>query len=181
MGVARPRGAPVAWSARALLVALWLGGGAQAAERFDHRGAAGLLVGTGLEHKEQVGFGGERDGGPRALLDLGGTAAVGHSGNEFTLFGRAALGGPGVNWALVGGYRGFFGADRLKTFFDLDLAAQVWPAFTLGPRIGFGAQYELSPLFGVIAAAAGQLGAGAGLRFSVELTLAVQARSYLLE
>jgi hypothetical protein len=69
----------------------------------------------------------------------------------------------------------------VKTFFDLNAVVHLAPALTLGPRIGFGVQYELSPLFGVYAGLAAQIGFGQAIRFDGELIGGIQLRSYLLE
>lgn len=150
------------------------------AERFDHRGAIGLLVGPGLQFKESASPPDPRDGGFRALIDLGGTYAIGVDGNELLLAGRVGLGGP-LESTLYGGYRGYFGLERVKTFFDLDLALHFTPKLVAGPRVGFGVQYELSPVVGVFAGAALQFGLGQAIRFDAELVSGLQLRTYVLE
>src|SRR5260370_17145980 len=62
---------------------------AQAAERFDHRGALGLLLGVGFELGELV-RNGQFDEYSRAIGDLGVTAAIGEDGNELKLVVQAA-------------------------------------------------------------------------------------------
>ncbi len=163
-----------------LVLALLLPLGAAAQVRLDHRGAAGLLIGSGLEVQEALS-GNVREGGLRALLDVGGTLAVDYEGNELMALARAGFGGPSINWTAIGGYRGYFGRDVWKTFFDLGIAAHFTPAFTVGPRVGFGVQYELGPLAGLYLGAAAQLSGGNGFRFSGELVGGIQLRSYLLE
>ena len=195
--MARPagqRGVAVAASSRAVLIAaVVFTSSASAVERFDHRGAVGLLLATELVFKDSLPIAGFRDSGTKPALDLGVSRSIGVDGNElslttsviFPLGCGAAVGtyNPCTVWdvALFGGYRGYFGQDRWKTFFDLDLALHVTPLFVGGPRIGFGVQYEPSALFGIYAAAVGELGFGAGLRFSAQLVAGVQLRSYLLE
>lgn len=163
------------------LCALLLATSAGAQERFDHRGAVGLLLGGGLEHKDSASNTGGVESGFRYDLDLGGTIAVDEEGNELLAFARGSFGGREIDWSLTGGYRGYFGRERVKTFFDLDVAAHVTPELAVGPRVGFGLQYELSPLVGLFAGLAAQLGFGAAFRFDVELIGGLQLRSYLLE
>jgi hypothetical protein len=115
------------------------------------------------------------------MADLGGTLALGAHGNELIAFARGGFGGNKLAWTAVAGYRGYFGYEQIKTFFDLDLAVQLAPFLTAGPRIGGGVQYELSSLIGVYAGFALQLGFGTGILFSAELITGVQLRSYLLE
>lgn len=153
---------------------------AHAGERFDHRGSVGLLLGGGLEYKEAVARNRSHDGGLRYPLEVGGTLAVDYDGDELMLLARASL-GPTLDTALIGGYRGYFGWERTRSFFDLGLAVHATPFFDIGPRVGFGFQYELLPVLGVYACAAAQLGGGNGFRFSAEATVGLQFRSYLLE
>ena len=118
------------------------------------------------------------------MLDLGGTYAIGNEGDELLLLlsGAFAPGGGGLaDVAVAFGYRGYFGRERLKTYFDLDLSAHSMPFFTLGPRLGLGVQYELTPIFGAFAGLAGEIGVGGELRFSAQAVIGFQARSYLFE
>ncbi|MHB8873380.1 MAG: hypothetical protein ACYC8T_06805 [Myxococcaceae bacterium] len=161
-----------------LFAAALLAGTALADERYDHRGAVGLLLGATGEFMSTANPGVVQ--GLRLGADLGGTWAVGYSGNELMLLGRAAFGGPRVEGSVTFGYRGYFGQDRVKTFVDLG-AAVHFPLVAVGPRVGFGVQYELSPIVGVYAGLAAQVGLGQALRFDGELCLGLQLRSYLLE
>lgn len=154
---------------------------ATGSERLDHRGAVGLLIGGGFENRLNFTPGAPADIGNRALVDLGGTMALGAHGNELIAFARAGLGGGKLAWSGAAGYRGYFGYEQIKTFCDLELAVQLAPFLTAGPRIGGGVQYELSSLLGVYAGFALQLGFGTGLLFSAELIAGIQLRSYLLE
>ncbi|MBX5480364.1 MAG: hypothetical protein IRZ16_00745 [Myxococcaceae bacterium] len=158
-----------------------LAGSPAAAERFDHRGAVGLLLGGGLEWKEGVAFDSQTDIGLRIPIDVGATYAIGYDGNELMAFGRVSLLGARVDTSFACGYRGYFGEDRFKTFFDLGLQAHFTPRITAGARVGMGVQYELSPLIGTYTGLASQIGFGNGLRFDAELLVGIQLRSYLLE
>lgn len=151
-------------------------------ERFDHRGAIGLLLGTGVDFKDSIParqF--ERDQGLRHNVDLGGTWAIGHDGNEIRGWGRGSFGARNKDWAVAAGYRGYFGQDRVKTFFDLDAVLHLTPIFTAGPRVGIGIQYEITSIWGVFVATGVQIGVGAGLRFSFDAMAGMQIRTYLLE
>ena len=152
---------------------------ALADERFDHRGAVGLLVGAGLEHYDVVG--GVGGGGLLLDADLGATYAVGYNGNELTLLLRGGFLGPHLDAMIAFGYRGYFGRERIKTFVDFGLSAHSMPLVTLGPRVGFGVQYELSEVVGFYFGTAAQLGFSSVIRFDAELLAGVQIRSYLLE
>ena len=95
--------------------------------------------------------------------------------------GRGSFGAPLKDWAVAFGYRGYFGRERLKTFFDLDAVFHATPIFAVGPRIGIGIQYEITSLLGVFAATGGQIGGGAGFRASYDAGVGLQLRSYLFE
>jgi hypothetical protein len=150
---------------------------ARADPRFDHRGSLGLLAGATFENKTQID-----DSGWRYGPDLGGTLAVGVNGNEVTAWLRAGFGGKAPDWSLTGGYRGYFGYERVKTFFDLGAAVHLTPSLSVGPRVGFGVQFELTQLVGVYLGLAGQIGFGpASLRMDGELISGFQIRSYVFE
>jgi hypothetical protein len=165
----------------ALLFALISSAPAAAADRLDHHGAVGLLIGSGLDVRQAASPTGNAQTGLRLPIDLGGTYNVGHDSNELKLVLRGELLGTNFIGSIYGGYRGYFGHDAWKTFFDLDLRADLFPQLTAGPRMGLGVQYEVSSLIGVYCALAAHVGAGQGIRFGGELTVGVQLRSYLLE
>ncbi len=150
-------------------------------ERFDHRGSLGLVLESGAELKDLVTSSGESDRGPRLDFGLGGTMAIGHDGNELLFVARSTVGGTVIDWSGHFGYRSYFGPDRLRTFFDLDLSLHLTPVVTFGPRAGIGLQYELSSVLGAYFAVAAQLGFGGALRFNAEALVGLQLRSYLLE
>jgi hypothetical protein len=146
--------------------------------RYDHHGSLGLLAGGGVEIKTQQ----PADTGWRYDADLGATLSVGSSGNDLKAFARAGFGGEQLDLSLVGGYRGYFGYDRLKTFLDLDAVVHFAPLFSAGPRVGFGVQLELTQVIGAFLGLAGQITVGpSALRFDGELFGGLQLRSYLFE
>ena len=154
-------------------------GGASAAERFDHKGSLGLLVTGGGGYKDS--FGPVFDSGARVPVTLGGSLAVGYSGNELVLNALGAFAGPHPDWGASFGYRSYFGDERVKTFVSLEAAAHVAPYFSVGPRVSLGVQYELTSTLGVLGGITADLGAGAGFRFSAEGFLGLQLRTYVLE
>ncbi len=151
---------------------------ALADQLLDHRGAVGLIIGGGLEHKTATAAGVPSDTGFRGDVDLGVTYAIGYDGDEFA---RGTFGGPLADFSITGGYRGYFGLERWKTFLDLGGALHLWPQLVVGPRIAFGVQYELTSNVGAFLSLGTQLGFGRGMRFDGELIGGVQLRSYLLE
>jgi hypothetical protein len=146
---------------------------------WGHRGALGLTVSAGGEFLTVIAPTGQGDNGLRAPLELGGTLSL-TDHTELLLAGRVAPPGPRPEWAAFAGIRNSRG-DRVKTFFDLLLAATLSPVWTLGFRLGLGVQYELLPVMGAYAVAGVQGGFGAGLRLSFELLLGLQFRTYLFQ
>lgn len=153
---------------------------AHAEDRYDHRGALGLLIGPGYALKDEV-VNSVVEEGFAIPLTLGGTVAVGDNGNEVLVETFTLLGGRHLDLGLAAGYRGYFGDERVKTFITLELAGHLSPQFTVGPRAGLGVQYELSPTVGTFALLAADLGYGAALRFTAEVSVGLQLRTYLLE
>jgi hypothetical protein len=183
-------------------VLVLLASSAQADERYDHKGAVGLLIGTTLEYKSAFALNGAPEDGARAGVELGGTYAIGNDGNELKGALRAAFLGnryqcslnytcAPVDLGLYLGYRGYFDLGQWKTFYDLDLVQHLVPRiaaasvntqlYTIGPRVGLGVQLDFLPIAGAFLLIEGQLGFGDGLRYGVGAMLGVQLRSYLLE
>ncbi len=153
-----------------------------AADRFDHRGAVGLLLGYGMAFKDRVISGHLIEQSSLVAGMLGGTYAIGTEGNELELLAQGfRIVGGGSAWAVSGGYRSYFGQEQIKTFIDLDARADIAPTFAFGPRLGFGVQFELLPTLGLFAAVAAHAGGGNGLVFGAEVFAGIQIRSYLLE
>ena len=150
-------------------------------QRFDHRGSLGLLVGGGIDFKREVKTGGETEEGRRALLETLLTFPLGVSGNEWTVGARTGFGGPSVDVAIAGGLRAYFGEDRFKTYLTAELALHVTPNVTGGPRLGFGVQYELFPVFGLYLGGAAEVTAGQGIRIAASVAAGIQVRTYIFE
>ncbi len=166
--------------ARTALLALCLAAtSASAEDAYEHKGSLGLIVSGGAEVRSSVVTTTTGDNGFRGDLDIGGTFAFGRHWNAL-LEGRVSLGGKLTGVAFIVGLRNFFG-ERFKTFFDLSLAIHATPGVTIGPRIAFGVQYELSPVIGVFALGAVQFSGGQGLRLIGELMAGAQFRTYLFE
>jgi len=153
---------------------------AVAQERWDHRGSLGVFITPGVAAAGRVGLTTGSDFRPRFLTDVGGTIALGDDGDELRVYGRVLWPQPLIAAGAVG-YRGFFGRDRWKTFFDLELMADVAPLFNFGPRVGMGVVYELSSIVGISAGVGAHFGAGSTFLFVADGQLSLQFRSYLLE
>lgn len=163
-----------------LLVGVFCGG-ALAEERYDHRGAVGLLVGGAGHRAEAIRYGTFADAGWRTSLHLGATVGFTERGDELVAFVRGQFLGPLPNASLYVGYRSYFGPDQWKTFADLGVAVYVAPLALVGPRVAFGLQYDFTSLVGAYAGVGAQAGFGQGVRIEGELVLGVQLRSYLLD
>jgi len=171
------------------LLALLVAAPASAEEvaSLEHTGSVGLFVAVGPEwattevapcltcrsDKVAAGFG--------ALLDLGGTIAVGSEGSELAAKLRLVrLAGEGNGEAALVGDRRYFGRDELKSFFSFDAQLFWRPTVVGGARAGIGGMWDFSPLFGLWLETGASFGLGQGRRFGVELGLGLQGRSYLL-
>ncbi|HTS82824.1 MAG TPA: hypothetical protein VMH40_19665 [Myxococcaceae bacterium] len=155
--------------------------GAEEEERFDHRGALGLLLGGGLDFKREVKSGGETEEGRRTLVEGLLTFPMGVSGNEWTAGARTGFGGPSVDVAIAGGLRAYFGDERFKTYLTAELALHVAPNVTAGPRLGVGIQYEILPTFGLYLGGAAEVTAGEGIRIAGAVVGGIQLRTYVFE
>jgi hypothetical protein len=176
----------VATPRSAFLAALLFAAPSLADERFDHRGAVGLLLDGVFQSDSAIVFHqGSTDLGARWGGEIGGTYAVGYNGNELMLTGfllAPAPGESGVDWGMTTGYRGYFGQGRLKSYLQIQAAAHFRPVFSFGPRLGLGFQYEVTPIVGVWGGIGGEIGVGPSeLRLVFLGNLGLQFRSYLLE
>ncbi len=166
-----------------LVLGLVLAASARAEERYDHRGALGLTVAGGAEFVTMLSTVTAGESGLRVPFELGGTLSI-TDRTELRLAGRISP-SPVVPRALAGtifaGIRNSRGPEQWKTFFDLELAVHVAPAFMAGARVGFGVQYDFLPVMGVYAQLGAQLAGGAGLRLSFEGLVGFQFRTYVLD
>src|SRR5713226_9475098 len=71
------------------LTAVLLSATVQAMERWDHRGAVGLLAAMGLDVQDRIKGQLASEQAGRFAGILGGTCAIGNDGNELTLFVQA--------------------------------------------------------------------------------------------
>jgi hypothetical protein len=163
------------------LLLLPLAAAAEEEQRWDHRGALGLLAGGGADFVGQVKSGGQTQEGTYGLVETLLSFPMGASGNEWTVGSREAIGGGTVDVAIAGGIRAYFGDDRFKTYFTAELALHVTPNVTAGPRVGIGVQYELLPTFGIYLGGAVEVTAGQGIRLAGSVVAGFQLRTYVFE
>lgn len=123
--------------------------------RYDHRDQTGLLL-------EASGSWDAVTVGDRSqslwrwpTLRLAVTFDVSGEGDELMVGGAWSPGGGGtahVDWALDARYRGYFGSDEFKTFFEVGLWAPLAPRLAVGPRAGLGASWDFSRRLGAFLA-----------------------------
>jgi hypothetical protein len=150
-----------------LVLALALAGRAQALEpRFDHRDQQGLQLAleTWQETVAVQGHGTTSQLHPR--LRLGWSFDVSGEGDELVLGVGTRLDGwddPGRTSYLAGvdgRYRGFFGTEELKTFFEVGVFSEIRSRWIIGPLVGLGASYDPSRTWGLFVSAGFQAGLG---------------------
>ncbi len=124
----------------------------------DHRDQWGLMLSVGTAVDTAVNPSSVKDYHPGFLpmIEVGGTLAITDLGDELSL--RVRL----VDLENIGpqflfGYRGYFGQDEFKTFFQADLFVTTAPFWGVGAHAGLGAQYDFDRTWGIFA----QVGFGA--------------------
>ena len=150
-------------------------------ERFDHQGSLFAVIAPGAALSLSSSSAVVPEVGARWAVLLGGGLAVGDEGHELLLLARVTGRGSAVDAAAMLGVRAWFGDERWRTFFDLQLAVPVWPALLIGPRFGGGVQYEISPVAGAFCGGALQLGLGPALLFTGDVSCGVQLRTYVFQ
>lgn len=152
--------------------------------RYDHRDEVGPLA--AIEYWRESSVVGSRptfvDSHPR--LRLGWGWDLSGEGNELIVGGALRL----SDWqddahqkhlfSLDARYRGYFGTEELKTFFELGLWCQVKDKLAIGPQAGIGLSYDASRAWGAFLslhfgtaygeARIAELGASAGVQLRFE-------------
>lgn len=165
------------------LAALLAPGAAAALEpRFDHRDQQGAVLAFALlrDSASRAGQGTAVD--LRPALRLGYSFDALGEGNELIVGATARLGG----WsdperdrtllALDARYRGYFGTEELKTFFDAGVWTQLRSRFAAGPMVGLGLAYDPTRDWGFFAELEVATGFGAQRVFSAGGSVGVQVR-----
>jgi hypothetical protein len=185
--ISRPAPRPVVrlgpW-ATALALAALLGPATAAGlePRFDHRDEQGLIAGLSLWRDSATVSGEGTAVDVRPALRLAWSMDVSGEGDELIVGATGRLGGwsdPGRDrtlLALDARYRGYFGTEELKTFFEVGLWTQVRSRFAIGPVVGLGLAYDPSRAWGVFTSLEFATGFGAERVFGVGGTVGVQLR-----
>ena len=164
----------------AALLAAWPEAARALEARFDHRDQDSILVELGSSRDTASVAGASSVTLYRTELRVAYGFDVTGDGDELLLGAALRVGEDAatesVHWAVDARYRGYFGSEDLKTFFDLGLWAPVDPKIAIGPRVGLGLIWDLERLGGIyasfgVATALGQLRA-----FSLDFAVGVQVR-----
>lgn len=145
--------------------------------RFDHRDQYGLMLSGAYGWSQQTVQGGQSRSAFQWNLQLAFSLDV-WDGNEL-VFGaswipRSDSMPEGTQAALNARYRGYFGSEEFKTYFEVGLWSGIYPRFGIGPMAAIGAQYDFDETWGLFATlsfatAFGQFrGVGAGLGTGVQ-------------
>jgi hypothetical protein len=149
--------------------------------RFDHRDQLGVLAEvTATRVTATVPGGTSRSAFDLGSLRLAFSFDVGDDGDEILLGGAwspGASGEPALSaWAVDARYRGFFGSEELKTFFDAGVVVAVSPRVAAGPRVGFGVMFDFDRAWGLYASLGASTAFGEFRGFGIGLGLGVQFR-----
>jgi len=149
--------------------------------RFDHRDQLGVLAEvTATRVTATVPGGTSRSAFDLGSLRLAFSFDVGDDGNEIHVGGAWSPGASGEPvlsaWAVDARYRGFFGSEELKTFFDAGVVVAVSPRVAAGPRVGFGVMFDLDRAWGLYASLGASTAFGEFRGFGIGLGLGVQLR-----
>ncbi len=153
--------------------------------RFDHRDTHGPFAELAIVHDVVARAGEPTASWSHAAVHAGWGFDLTGDGDELLLGGAASTSWPGdpertrVLASVDARYRGFFGSEQLKTFFDVGVWVPLRDRLAAGPLVGIGTAWDFSRRAGVYAAASfstafGQariaslaLSAGAQLRFDM--------------
>ena len=122
--------------------------------RYDHRDQHGPLAAVELWRDSVAISGRPTMAEVRPRLRLGWGFDVSGEGDELILGGGLRL----ASWddpaeeryrfGLDARYRGYFGTEELKTFFELGLWAELQQRVAVGPQVGLGLAYDPSRAWG---------------------------------
>lgn len=166
-----------------VLAALCLPASARSIEpRFDHRDQRGVLAELGFVRDSVTTGGGVTVSASRPLLRVAYGFDLSGQGDELLLGASSRLDAWGdhrpemLRLALEARYRGYFGTEELKTFFEVGLGVPVSPKLAIGPRVGLGAIYDFGRSGGICASAAFATGLGQVRLAAFEFTVGGQIR-----
>jgi hypothetical protein len=150
--------------------------------RYDHRDQEGVLLAV-EGWRESVAVSGQptvAEFWPRLWVGWG--FDVSGEGDEIILGGSVRLG----DWSDPSGlrylagvnarYRGYFGTEELKTFFEVGLWSELKNRFVVGPEVGLGMTYDPNRSWGAFFSAHFGTGFGDARIASLGASAGVQLR-----
>lgn len=150
--------------------------------RFDHRDTHGAFAEVLLAHDTVARSGEPTASSWRPAVRAGWGFDPTGEGNEVLLGASLALRWPDdpgrtrVLAAVDARYRGYFGSEQLKTFFDAGLWAPVRSRAAIGPLVGVGLAWDLGRRGGVHASASFATAFGEARIASVLVSAGAQLR-----
>lgn len=172
--------------AAALAVAIVPGLASALEPRFDHRDTHGPTVEALLAHDTVARSGSPTASSWRSGLSLAWGLDVSGEGDEVLVGASLALGSPDdpdrtrVVLAADARYRGYFGTEQAKTFFDVGVWVPVRSRLAVGPLVGIGFAYDFSRAFGLHLAASFATAFGEARIASFGVSAGAQLRFELL-
>ncbi len=174
------RRTPVALAVAALAAAP--AGAAALEPRYDHRDTHGPFAELVLVHDAVARPSEPTASWSHSAVRAGWGFDVSGDGDELLFGGAASLSWPDdpdrtrVLASLDARYRGYFGSEQLKTFFDVGLWVPVRSRLAAGPLVGIGAAWDFSRSAGVYAAASFSTAFGGARIASLALSAGAQLR-----
>ncbi len=150
--------------------------------RFDHRDTHGPFVEALVAHDTVARSGRPSASSWRPAARVAWGLDVSGEGDELLLGASVALRSfddPGRERVLLDAdarYRGYFGTEGLKTFFDLGVWAPLRSRLAGGPLVGLGVAYDFSRFGGAYLAAAFATAFGEARIASLSVALGAQLR-----
>jgi hypothetical protein len=150
--------------------------------RYDHRDSHGPFVEALRAHDTVARPGAPTASSWRNAVRAGWGFDVSGEGDELIFGGMLALGSPDdpaqmrVLAALDARYRGYFGTEQLKTFFDVGAWVPIRDRLAVGPLVGLGLAWDFSRASGVYAAAGFATAFGEARIASLSLSVGAQLR-----
>ena len=146
--------------------------------RLDHRGQSSLFVAPVLEHLIVDRAGEETETSTGLVGELAGGVPLADEGGEGLggLRADAGLGDGEARLAPFALYRGYYGDEAWKTYFDVGVFGRIEPVWGGGARLGFGLQHDPTEHLGLFAGVGGGLAFGDGLQASLDFLAGLQLR-----
>lgn len=138
--------------------------------------AAGVHAQAGYEHLVVAKMGERSASAPGAFADLALALPMGSESRLLNVGLRAGRGEEGDRIAPHAFLRVLAGHEEWKTFFDLGVLARLQPSWSVGPRMGIGAAFELGGGLAIYAIAGGATGFGSRFHVAFDGGIGLQLR-----